>query len=132
MFQATSDGDRVDATFLVVGESTVVGGLDVTVVDVARTDNGTVVTVEIGRSDDAAPSDDTAVDVFAGWRMLADGALTSPRDVNATNVGASTDDCDAIPATGSVTCVLDFGVANGTPTFIYSRDGSQAQWLAGT
>lgn len=131
LFQTTADGNRVDAALLRVGDSSLVSGVDVTVVDVARTERATLVTVTMAR-DDAAPSDDTAVDVVTGWRMLADGALTSPRDVNASDVAATTDECGAIPATGSVTCVLDFGVANGTPTFIYSRDGSQAQWLAGT
>lgn len=131
LFQTTADGNRVDAALLRVGESRFVAGVDVTVVDVARTERATLVTVTMAR-DAAAPSDDAAADVVTGWRMLADGALTSPRDVNATDVAATTDECDAIPATGSVTCVLDFGVANGTPTFIYSRDGSQAQWLAGT
>ncbi len=137
LFQTTADGNRVDAALLRVGEAASVAGLDVAVVDVARTDMATLVTVTMSRDDtalgsDAAPSDDAAMDVVTGWRMLADGALTSPRDVDAADVGTTTNDCDAIPATGSVTCVLDFGVANGTPTFIYSRDGSQAQWLAGT
>ncbi len=136
LFQTTADGNRVDAALLGVGEAASVAGLDVAVVDVARTDLATLVTVTMSRDDtalgsDAAPNDGTT-EVVTGWRMLADGALTSPRDVDAADVGTTTNDCDAIPATGSVTCVLDFGVANGTPTFIYSRDGSQAQWLAGT
>ena len=130
LFQTTSDANRVDAALFAVGDSTVVAGLDVAVVDVARTERATLVTVTMARAD-AAPSDGTATDVVAGWRMLADGALTSPRDVNPADVGRTGDRCAEIPTVGSVTCILDFGVANGTPTFIYSRDGAQAQWLAG-
>ena len=137
LFQTTADGNRVDAALLGVGDATLVAGLDVAVIDVARTDIATLVTVTMSRNDaalggDAASGGDDTADVVTGWRMLADGALTSPRDVDSADVGTTTDDCAVLPATGSVTCILDFGVANGTPTFIYSRDGSQAQWLAGT
>ncbi len=132
LFQTTAEDNRVDAALLAVGESTIVADLDVAVVDVSRTERATFVTVTMVR-DVAASSTDTATafDLVAGWRMLVDGTLTSPRDVMAAVVGSSEDDCDTIPVTGSVTCILDFGVANGTPTFIYARDGAQAQWLAG-
>jgi hypothetical protein len=123
LFQTTADGNRIDAALLSVGEPTVVGGVEVAVVGVERNQQETRATVEM-RGRDATVAD---IDVVAGWRMLADGALTSPIDGTSTSGAA----CGSLRQSDVVTCVLTFVVANGTPTFIYSRDGTQGQWLAG-
>lgn len=126
LFQTTADGNRVDAVLLGVGEAASVAGVDVSVTEVSRTDRATLVSVRAGLSN--AATDAAPTDLASGWRMLVDGALTAPVDA-VTNSGEA---CGLLPTNGTVTCILEFGVANGTPTFIYSRDGSQAQWLAGT
>jgi hypothetical protein len=123
LFQTTADENRVDGSLLAVGEATVVAGVEVAVVGVSRGETGTAVTVEM-RASDASTAD---LDVATGWRMLADGALTSPLGASSPS-GAV---CGSVAQSRVVACVLSFVVANGTPTFIYSRDGAQGQWLAG-
>lgn len=55
---------------------------------------------------------------IAGWSMLANGDITVP-------TGAP--DCPSSAETA--TCTLEFAVALGTPTIVYTFEGERRQWL---
>jgi hypothetical protein len=55
---------------------------------------------------------------IAGWSMLANGDITVPTGARGCPSSAET-----------ATCTLEFAVAWGTPTIVYTFEGERRQWL---
>ena len=114
LLQTANDTGRTIGLFA-LGTNVEVSGVDVAVRSVQIDDEKTLVNVTMRGSEIASP--------VAGWSMLANGEITTPLD--STNCPA----VDASEEIQQVSCTLEFVVAVGTPTLLYSRDDEKAQWL---
>jgi len=97
-----------------IGTTVQVGDLDVTVSSLRVTAEQTLVEITMDNFS-AVPMGSSPLD---GWSMLANGEITTPQASSQCVSGIS-----------SVTCVLEFVVAVGTPTLVFARDGDKSQWL---
>jgi hypothetical protein len=92
-----------------LGDVALVGDMDVTVTQVQRRGDATLVSIELGGV--ATP------DAADGWVMLGDGERHEPR-------GA----CGAVPETGILRCDLTFDPVDRVQAVAYARGGEQRQW----
>ena len=106
----TASTDSAAATLYAVGTTREIAGLRVTVTEITVTAERTLVNITMTGASDESP--------LEGWSMVANGEITSPL--------AST---DCVSAADEVRCTLQFVVAVGTPTIVFSRDGEKTQWL---
>jgi hypothetical protein len=105
---------NLDDKVLSAGESTVVGGMTVSVESFVVNPDNTLVTVSIGGI--------AGEDAVAGWKMLAGGEASEP-------IAATGDATWCATTTLEVAqCVLAFPVSEGAPAVFYYRDGDNSQW----
>lgn len=116
MFQVATD--RADVDVLSLGESAMVGDMDVTVVSVENTDSGVIAVVEM--------SGVSGAEVLEGWSMLGDGELSEPSGAVADGA------CDAssvVPAADEVIrCSLRFPAVDAEQYVAYQRGGELRRW----
>lgn len=106
----TANDDAATTNLLGVGTETAIGDHRIAVNDVTVTGERTLVNITMRGPSPASP--------VVGWSMLANGEITEP-------VGSQ----DCPESSVDVTCTVEFVVAVGTPTIVYSRDGEKRQWL---
>lgn len=107
---------REPPTLLRIGGTATVDNLVVSVDDIRTSQVESLVDVSV-RFDDPAVMIDQQ-DVLAGWSMLANGQITSPRPQSV-----------CIGEASELRCTLQFSAAIGTPTIVFARNGEKAQWL---
>lgn len=116
LFQVATD--RADVDVLSLGESAMVGDMDVTVVSVENTDSGVIAVVEM--------SGVSGAEVLEGWSMLGDGELSEPSGAVADGA------CDAssvVPAADEVVrCSLRFPAVDAEQYVAYQRGGELRRW----
>ncbi|MFZ9676539.1 MAG: hypothetical protein ACO3GZ_07535 [Ilumatobacteraceae bacterium] len=116
LFQVATD--RADVDVLSLGESAMVGDMDVTVVSVENTDSGVIAVVEM--------SGVSGAEVLEGWSMLGDGELSEPSGAVADGA------CDAssvVPAADEVIrCSLRFPAVDAEQYVAYQRGGELRRW----
>lgn len=109
LLQTTSESSA-SPTLLAIGVTATMSNLSVTVNDVQVTQDRTLVNVTMNGLNDASPVD--------GWSMLSNGQITSPTGTNDCPISADV-----------VTCTVEFVVAVGTPTIVFTHAGEKRQWL---
>jgi len=116
LFQVATD--RTDVEVLSLGETAMVGDMDVTVISIENTDSGVVAVVEM--------SGVAGAEVLDGWSMLGDGELSEPSQAVADGA------CDAssvVPADGEVVrCSLRFPAVDAEQYVAYQRGGELRRW----
>ena len=117
LIQVANDDTTVE--ILTLGDQATLGDMTVSVLDIVRSPEATLVTVTM-----------TGVDLTEGaadgWRLLGDGQVQEP-------VGAeASDSCEAVTVQAVTRCVVRFDASESAPTVAYIRAGEQRQWAAGT
>ena len=111
--------DEVAVEVLAFGDEATLGDMTVSVLDVERRPDATLVTVTM-----------TGVDLTSGaadgWRLLADGRVQEPASVS------DTDGCTAVRAGAPTRCTVRFEAVESAATVAYVRAGEQRQWAATT
>ena len=121
--------DEVAVEVLAFGDEATLGDMTVSVLDVERRPDATLVTVTM-----------TGVDLTSGaadgWRLLADGRVQEPASENGrVQESASvsdTDGCTAVRAGAPTRCTVRFDAVESAATVAYVRAGEQRQWAATT
>jgi hypothetical protein len=121
--------DEVAVEVLAFGDEATLGDMTVSVLDVERRPDATLVTVTM-----------TGVDLTSGaadgWRLLADGRVQEPAIENGrVQEPASvsdTDGCTAVRAGAPTRCTVRFEAVESAATVAYVRAGEQRQWAATT
>jgi hypothetical protein len=121
--------DEVAVEVLAFGDEATLGDMTVSVLDVERRPDATLVTVTM-----------TGVDLTSGaadgWRLLADGRVQEPAIENGrVQEPASvsdTDGCTAVRAGAPTRCTVRFDAVESAATVAYVRAGEQRQWAATT
>jgi len=106
----TANETTTTSSLLSIGTTTTIGNVSVTVNDVDVTSDRTLVNVTMRGLAGTSPT--------SGWLMLANGEITSP-------IGAR--ECPNTAETA--TCTVEFVVAVGTPTIVFTHAGEKRQWL---
>jgi len=111
--------DEAEVEVLAFGDEATLGDMTVSVVDIDRRPDATLVTVTMTGVDLASGAAD-------GWRLLADGRVQEP--------AANADDnaCTAVAVATPTRCTVLFDAAESAPTVAYVRAGGQRQWAAAT
>lgn len=111
--------DETEVQVLVLGDAATLGDMTVSVLDIDRRSEATLVTVTMSGVDlDAGAAD--------GWRVLADGRVHEPLDSD------DPDGCRTVAAAESTQCTVRFDSVESAPTVAYVRAGEQRQWASGT
>ncbi|NBN89178.1 MAG: hypothetical protein EBV24_02510, partial [Actinobacteria bacterium] len=121
--------DEVAVEVLAFGDEATLGDMTVSVLDIERRPDATLVTVTM-----------TGVDLTSGaadgWRLLADGRVQEPASENGrVQEPASvsdTDGCTAVRAGAPTRCTVRFDAVESAATVAYVRAGEQRQWAATT
>ncbi|MFM7746066.1 MAG: hypothetical protein ACKO8T_10465 [Actinomycetota bacterium] len=117
LIQVANDEKQVEV--LALGDEVTLGDMTVSVLDIDRRPDATLVTVTM-----------TGVDLASGaangWRLLADGRVREAVESDDPRA------CRAVTATESTKCTVRFDSAESAPTVAYVRAGEQRQWAAGT
>lgn len=121
--------DEVAVEVLSFGDEATLGDMTVSVLDIERRPDATLVTVTM-----------TGVDLTTGaadgWRLLADGRVQEPAIENGrVQEPASvsdTDGCTAVRAGAPTRCTVRFDAVESAATVAYVRAGEQRQWAATT
>ncbi len=111
--------DEVEVQVLALGDEATLGDMTVSVIEIDRRPEATLVTVTMTGVDLV----DGAAD---GWRLLADGRVQEPL-VESTANGCTTVSVDSLTR-----CTVGFEAVESAPTVAYVRAGEQRQWAAGT
>lgn len=111
--------DEVEVQVLALGDEATLGDMTVSVVEIDRRPDATLVTVTMTGVDLA----DGAAD---GWRLLADGRVQEPA------VASTVSGCTAVAAGSTTRCTVGFEAVESAPTVAYVRAGEQRQWAAAT
>jgi hypothetical protein len=111
--------DEVEVQVLALGDEATLGDMTVSVIEIDRRAEATLVTVTMKGVDLA----DGAAD---GWRLLADGRVQEPAGDTTAN------GCTTVSADSSTRCTVGFEAVESAPTVAYVRAGEQRQWAAAT
>jgi hypothetical protein len=111
--------DEAEVEVLVLGDEATLGDMTVSVLDINRRPDATLVTVTMTGVDLASGAAD-------GWRLLADGRVQEPAKSSVLN------GCTTVAAASVTRCRVQFDPAESAPTVAYVRAGEQRQWAAGT
>lgn len=117
LFQVAADEKKVE--ILSFGDEATLGDMTVSVVEVERSADATLVTVTMTGVDLASGAAD-------GWRLLADGRVQEPAKSSEAN------GCTTVAAGSPTRCTVGFEAVESAPTVAYVRAGEQRQWAAGT
>jgi len=121
--------DEVAVEVLAFGDEATLGDMTVSVLDIERRPDATLVTVTMTGVDLASGAAD-------GWRLLADGRVQEPANENGrVQEPASvsdTDGCTAVRAGAPTRCTVRFEAVESAATVAYVRAGEQRQWAATT
>lgn len=115
LFQVATD--RTDVDVLALGETALVGDMNVVVLGIDNSDAGVVALVEMSGVGGAA--------VLDGWSMLGDGELRDPSGAVADGA------CDAttkVPDDGAIRCALRFPAVDAEQYVAYQRGGELRRW----
>ena len=111
--------DEAEVEVLAFGDEATLGDMTVSVIDIDRRPDATLVTVTM-----------TGVDLTSGaaggWRLLADGRVQEPAKSSEVN------GCTTVAAGSPTRCTVGFEAVESAPTVAYVRAGEQRQWAAGT
>ena len=121
--------DEVAVEVLAFGDEATLGDMTVSVLDIERRPDATLVTVTM-----------TGVDLTTGaadgWRLLADGRVQEPAIENGRAQEpasvSDTDGCTAVRAGAPTRCTVRFDAVESAATVAYVRAGEQRQWAATT
>ena len=114
LWQTTGDGAKVQ--LLQLGDSALLGDMNVSVNSVSKSATQTLVEVSMQGVEGA--------DALSGWRMRV-GEVISEAEPLAD--GSSTP-CVTTKLAEPTVCTVAFPVSEGTPTIAYIRAGQQEQW----
>lgn len=111
--------DEAEVQVLVLGDEATLGDMTVSVLDIDRRPDATLVTVTMTGVELSSGAAD-------GWRLLADGRVQEPAG------NSDGDGCTAVAARSLTRCTVRFEAAESAPTVAYVRAGEQRQWAAAT
>ena len=114
LWQTTGDGAKVQ--LLQLGDSALLGDMNVSVNAVSKSATQTLVEVSMQGVEGA--------DALSGWRMLVGGVISEAQPL----VDGSGTPCVTTKLSEPTTCTVAFPVSEGTPTIAYIRAGQQEQW----
>ncbi len=114
LWQTTGDGAKVQ--LLQLGESALLGDMNVSVNAVSKSATQTLVEVSMQGVEGA--------DALSGWRMLVGGVISEAQPL----VDGSDTPCTITKLAEPTICTVAFPVSDGTPTIAYIRAGQQEQW----
>ena len=114
LWQTTGDGAKVQ--LLQLGDSALLGDMNVSVNSVSKSATQTLVEVSMQGVEGA--------NALSGWRMLV-GAVIS--EAQPLSDGSGTP-CTTTKLAEPTVCTVAFPVSEGTPTIAYIRAGQQEQW----
>jgi hypothetical protein len=114
LWQTTGDGAKVQ--LLQLGDSALLGDMNVSVNSVSKSATQTLVEVSMQGVEGA--------DALSGWRMLVGGVI-SEAQLLVDNSGTA---CTTTKLAEPTVCTVAFPVSEGTPTIAYIRAGQQEQW----
>ncbi len=117
LIQVANDEKQVEV--LSLGADVTLGDMTVSVLDIDRRPDATLVTVTMTGVELSSGAAD-------GWRLLADGRVQEPAE------SSDGDGCTAVEATTPTRCTVRFEAVDSAPTVAYVRAGEQRQWAAGT
>jgi hypothetical protein len=111
--------DEVEVKVLALGEEVTLGDMTVSVLEIDRRPDATLVTVTMVGVDLASGAAD-------GWRLLGDGRVQEPLATSTAN------GCTTVMADSPTRCTIGFEAVESVPTVAYVRAGEQRQWAAAT
>ncbi len=111
--------DEAEVEVLAFGDEATLGDMTVSVIDIDRRPDATLVTVTMAGVDLASGAAD-------GWRLLADGRVQEPATSSDVN------GCTTVAVGSPTRCTVGFEAVESAPTVAYVRAGEQRQWAAGT
>jgi len=114
LWQTTGDGAKVQ--LLQLGDSALLGDMNVSVNAVSKSATQTLVEVSMQGVEGA--------DALSGWRMLVGGVISEAQPL----VDGSDTPCTTTKLAEPTVCTVAFPVSEGTPTIAYIRAGQQEQW----
>ena len=114
LWQTTGDGAKVQ--LLQLGDSALLGDMNVSVNSVSKSATQTLVEVSMQGVEGA--------DALSGWRMLVGGVISEAQPL----VDGSDTPCSTTKLSEPTMCTVAFPVSEGTPTVAYIRAGQQEQW----
>jgi hypothetical protein len=114
LWQTTGDGAKVQ--LLQLGDSALLGDMNVSVNAVSKSATQTLVEVSMQGVEGA--------DALSGWRMLVGGVISEAQPL----VDGSDTPCTVTKLAEPTICTVAFPVSDGTPTIAYIRAGQQEQW----
>jgi hypothetical protein len=114
LWQTTGDGAKVQ--LLQLGDSALLGDMNVSVNSVSKSATQTLVVVSMQGVEGA--------DALSGWRMLMGGVISEAQPL----VDDSGTPCTTTKLAEPTVCTVAFPVSEGTPTIAYIRAGQQEQW----
>jgi hypothetical protein len=114
LWQTTGDGAKVQ--LLQLGDSALLGDMNVSVNSVSKSATQTLVEVSMQGVEGA--------DALSGWRMLVGGVISEAQPL----VDDSGTPCTTTKLAEPTVCTVAFPVSEGTPTIAYIRAGQQEQW----
>jgi hypothetical protein len=121
--------DEVEVKVLALGEEVTLGDMTVSVLEIDRGPDATLVTVTMVGVDLASGAAD-------GWRLLGDGRVQEPANGNGRvqePLATSTaNGCTTVMADSPTRCTIGFEAVESVPTVAYVRAGEQRQWAAAT
>ena len=121
--------DETEVQVLALGDEATLGDMTVSVLEIDRRPDATLVTVTMTGVDLAEGAAD-------GWRLLGDGRVQEPANENGRvqePLATSTaNGCTTVMADSPTRCTVQFDPAESAPTVAYVRAGEQRQWAAGT
>ena len=131
--------DETEVQVLALGDEATLGDMTVSVLEIDRRPDATLVTVTMTGVDLAEGAAD-------GWRLLGDGRVQEPANENgrvqepANGDGrvqepannSDNDGCTAVRAGSPTRCTVRFEAVESAPTVAYVRAGEQRQWAAAT
>ena len=114
LWQTTGDGAKVQ--LLQLGDSALLGDMNVSVNSVSKSATQTLVEVSMQGVEGA--------DALSGWRLLVGGVISEAQPL----VDAPGTPCVTTKLAEPTVCTVAFPVSEGTPTIAYIRAGQQEQW----
>ena len=114
LWQTTGDGAKVQ--LLQLGDSALLGDMNVSFNSVSKSATQTLVEVSMQGVEGA--------DALSGWRMLVGGVISEAQPL----VDGSGTPCVTTKLAEPTVCTVAFPVSEGTPTIAYIRAGQQEQW----
>ncbi|MEY2969316.1 MAG: hypothetical protein RIQ64_1943 [Actinomycetota bacterium] len=131
--------DETEVQVLALGDEATLGDMTVSVLEIDRRPDATLVTVTMTGVDLAEGAAD-------GWRLLGDGRVQEPANENGRvqepanengrvqepAVPSAANGCTTVTADSPTRCTIGFEAVESVPTVAYVRAGEQRQWAAVT